>query len=158
MTIKKQTFLTIISISVFVISCTNNKAEFNNKLFDIHTSFQNEIKNLDEKLNTDSITTDSANIYLLQTEKNCKLQYDTLLLLKPTTEGIALYNAAKNLFDKQLYSIVLQKRMMLNGEPGKDFSDMQDSLDATTILIDSLDVKLKATQIEFAKNNNFKLQ
>jgi hypothetical protein len=151
--------ITIVCFVILAYSCTNKEADFNNNLFDIHTAFQNTVKSADEKINSDSITLDSAKLYIADAEKICLTQFALLKNLKPTKAGVPFYNAVKELFEKQLNAFTLQQKIYANGDDaGLEFSNLQDSLDNNKFVIDSLDADVIAKQLEFAKANKFKLQ
>ncbi len=155
---KIKYILLLATIIITIVSCTNKNADYNNSLFDIHAEFQNNIKTLNEKLETDSITTDSALVFLAKSQGNCLAQYNLFKKLAPTTQSVPFHNAVNDLLQKQLNTFNIQNKMYANTEPDKDLSILQDSLDANQLLIDSLDMKVKAAQVEFAKKNKFTLQ
>jgi hypothetical protein len=153
----KITCATIIA-ALTMYSCTNKNAEFNNAIFDVHNEFQNNVKTLEEKLAIDSLTKDSAVLYLATAKSNCEAQYALLKKITPAAGAVQFQNAVDSLLAKQLNSITLQQKMFDLNEENDEYVKLESMLEAQNVIVDSLDVKVKQEQVAFAKKNNFKLQ
>ncbi len=150
-------FVLIAAIVIVAVACTNKNADYNNEVYLIHSGVQNALSALSEKLESEGISNDSAINFISLAEKSCGDQLQLLKKVKVPTAANDMHQSIDKLIEKQVFGLGLQKRLYVDTEPGKEFSTLQDSLDLNQAMIDSLDERVKALQINFAKANNFKL-
>jgi hypothetical protein len=156
---KTKTILAAILIAtICIVSCTNKNAEFNNALFDVHNEFQNNLKTLEEKLGADSLTKDSAIIYLANAKSSCDAQYVLFKKISTSKENVSFHTAVDSLLQKQLYGLTIQQKMFTLNEENDEYYKLESLLDNNNTIVDSFDTKVKAAQIDFAKKNKFTLQ
>lgn len=146
------------AVILVVYSCSNKSAEYNNKVYLVYSQTQNIISQLGERLEVDSLTNDSAILFINTAENLCDSQLVALKAIKTPKSALEFHTSLEKLLMQQKAHLVLQKRLYNDAEPGAEFSTLTDSLDINQVIIDSLDAQTKTKQLQFAKANGFKLQ
>lgn len=152
----KKIFFGVLLVST-IYACSNKNAEYNTAVYQQHSIFQNNLSDLSEKLSADSITNDSARHFIATTKTVCDTIYAAFKKIKAPGKAASFNEAMDLLLQQQLSGLVIRKKLYDDTEPGEAFSLLQDSLDISDAKVDSLNIKVKALQVEFAKACKFKL-